>query len=231
MDERELLILDEPADPDLPEQSSVLDLIAAAVDVAAAAEGSLLAQDALSLLTPLQRAVIVATVLEQMSYGACLTSDSQLYGLDSVDLLARLIYSEAGNQTWAAMQGVAFVANNRKLYDINNDTSYFGGTTFESVILAGGSSNPQFDGIWSSNGLCPNTTTTAWSNSLYIAENMATQNNPIGGCLWFMTNAAFAAGSRTYNGVLQYNFGSGWRNVTEYYVFDQMTYFLVTPVQ
>jgi RNA polymerase sigma-B factor len=69
LDEHELLILDEPTDPDLPEQSSVLDLIAAAVDVAAAAEGSLLVQDALSLLTPLQRAVIETTVLEEETEG------------------------------------------------------------------------------------------------------------------------------------------------------------------
>jgi RNA polymerase sigma factor (sigma-70 family) len=69
LDERELLILDEPADPDLPEQSSVLDLIAAAVDVAAATEGSLLVQDALSLLTTTQQSVIAATVLEGATEG------------------------------------------------------------------------------------------------------------------------------------------------------------------
>lgn len=59
-----MLILDEPEDPDLSEQPSLLDTIAAAVDVAAAAEDSLLVQDALSLLTPLQRSAIAATVLE-----------------------------------------------------------------------------------------------------------------------------------------------------------------------
>ena len=64
LDEHELLILDEPVDPDFSEKSSLLNTIAAAVDVAAEAEGSVLVQDALSLLTPLQQVVITATVLE-----------------------------------------------------------------------------------------------------------------------------------------------------------------------
>lgn len=162
-----------------------------------------------------------------MPYGTCLTSSSQLNNLtDSVDLLARLIYGEAGNQSWAGKQGVAFVASNRKNYDINNNSSYFGGTTYKSVILY----DTQFSGIWN-NGYCPDTSGSAWSDSLYIAENMATQSNPIGDCLWFVRNDVFTANSRTHNGVLQYNFGAGWKNVTEYHVIDQQTFFLVTPVQ
>jgi RNA polymerase sigma-B factor len=70
LDERELLILDEPmVDQDLSEKLSMLDTIAAAVDVAAEAEGSVLVQDALSLLTQLRRAVITATVLEGATEG------------------------------------------------------------------------------------------------------------------------------------------------------------------
>ena len=70
LDERELLILDEPmVDQDLPEKLSMLDTIAAAVDVADEVEGSMLVRDVLSLLTPLQRAVITATVLEGATEG------------------------------------------------------------------------------------------------------------------------------------------------------------------
>ncbi|OAT86067.1 sigma factor-like helix-turn-helix DNA-binding protein, partial [Desulfotomaculum copahuensis] len=60
--EHERLILDAPANVSDGEMAMV-DTIAAAVDVAGEAEGSVLVQDALSSLTPLQRGVITATVL------------------------------------------------------------------------------------------------------------------------------------------------------------------------
>ncbi|OAT85109.1 RNA polymerase subunit sigma-24 [Desulfotomaculum copahuensis] len=61
--EHECLILDASADVSDGEMAMV-DTIAAAVDVAGEAEGVVLVQDALSSLTPLQREVITATVLE-----------------------------------------------------------------------------------------------------------------------------------------------------------------------
>jgi len=70
LDERELLILDEPmVDQDLSEKLSMLDTIAAAVDVSDEVEGSVLVRDVLSLLTQQQRAVITATILEGTTEG------------------------------------------------------------------------------------------------------------------------------------------------------------------
>ena len=60
--EHEFLILDGPADVS-DGKVAMVDTIAAAVDVSGEAEGSVFVQDALSLLTPLQREVITATVL------------------------------------------------------------------------------------------------------------------------------------------------------------------------
>lgn len=64
-----MLILDEPVDLDLSVDVSMLDTIAATVDVSGEAEGSVLIQDALSLLTQLQRDVITATILEGATEG------------------------------------------------------------------------------------------------------------------------------------------------------------------
>ncbi len=51
-----------------------------------------------------------------MAIGDKLTSRSQLYGLDSVDLLARTLYGETENDSGSRV-GVAYVVMNRK-----NDT-------------------------------------------------------------------------------------------------------------
>ena len=65
-----MLILDEPmVDQDLSEKLSMLDTIAAAVDVSDEVEGSVLVRDVLSLLTQQQRAVITATILEGATEG------------------------------------------------------------------------------------------------------------------------------------------------------------------
>lgn len=61
--EHELLILDGPTDVS-DDEVAMVDTIAAAVDVSGEAAGSVLIQDALSLLTSLQREVIAATILE-----------------------------------------------------------------------------------------------------------------------------------------------------------------------
>ena len=63
------MILNGPVDQDLSGEIALLDTIAAAVDVSGEAEASVLIQDALLLLTSLQREVITATILEGATEG------------------------------------------------------------------------------------------------------------------------------------------------------------------
>ncbi len=58
-----------------------------------------------------------------MAYGDALKSTDDLKGRDSIDLLARMLYSEAGNQTEKGKRGCAYVAKNRK----DKDKKEFGG--------------------------------------------------------------------------------------------------------
>lgn len=99
---------------------------------------------------------------------------TEFKGRDSVDLLARMIYSEARGENWEGKQGVAHVAKNRKA-----DGSW--GNTYESVLLARG----QFAGMTTKSAREPDLSSQAWKNCLYIAMNMATQYNPIGNRLYF----------------------------------------------
>lgn len=99
---------------------------------------------------------------------------SEFEGRDSVDLLARMIYSEARGESWAGKQGVAHVAKNRK-------ATGTWGNTYEDVLL----SPSQFSGMATLSARQPDLTSQAWSDSLYIAMNMDTQYNPIGNRLYF----------------------------------------------
>lgn len=164
-------------------------------------------------------------------YGACLTDQSGLsefVGRDSVDLLARLIFSEAQGESWAGKQGVAFVAQNRKLKNIPE----FGtGGTFESVILHTTQGQADFVGMTTSYARCPDRSLQAWSDSLYIAENMATQYNPIGQCLWFRTQQAYDAikGLTQINGhdTVSLDGGANYREVVEKVVIGNHVFFRV----
>lgn len=116
-------------------------------------------------------------------YGLCLADQpglQEFVGRDSVDLLARCIYSEAEGESLDGKRGVAFVCLNRRNYR----TTYFnGGKTYENVIL---DPRDRFDGMTKHGARCPDKNSTAWKESLNIASNMATQPNPIGTCLWFV---------------------------------------------
>ena len=113
--------------------------------------------------------------------GECLTDQSGLSefdGLDSVDLLARMIYSEASTESSTGKKGVYWVVVNRKA----KNSSEFGGNTVAGVVL-----HPDaFAGMLTINARCPDTSSSAWSDSLSIAQNGGT--NPIGNCLWFNGN-------------------------------------------
>lgn len=53
-----------------------------------------------------------------MAYGEPLNSTSDYKGRDGIDLLARMIFSEAGDQSEEGKRGCAYVSKNRK--DKNN---------------------------------------------------------------------------------------------------------------
>lgn len=156
-----------------------------------------------------------------MAYGEALSSTADLKGRSGIDLLARMIYSEAGNQSEEGKRGCAFVAKNRK----DKNTTEFGGNTWEGVILKAN----QFAGMTTSNALKPDTTSSAWSDSLEIAKNLSKKTNPIGSCLWFNTNSLYAKQSKTESGKEYYKFGNGaYNEVTEKVVIGNHTFFKIS---
>ncbi len=156
-----------------------------------------------------------------MAYGDALKSTDDLKGRDSVDLLARMLYSEAGNQTEKGKRGCAYVAKNRK----DKDKKEFGGSTWEGVLLK----ENQFVGMTTSNALKPDTSSTAWKDSLDIAKNLSSKTNPIGTCLWFNTNTLYGKQSKTEKNKEYYKFGSGaYNEVVEKVVIGDHTFFRIT---
>lgn len=105
---------------------------------------------------------------------------TEFKGRDSVDLLARMIYSEAEGEEYEGKLGVAHVAKNRKAY--NNGKTY--GKTYEEVLLKRG----QFEGMTTSRARKPKLDSQAWKDSLHIASNMGTVANPIGNRRYFLPN-------------------------------------------
>ncbi|WP_347490009.1 cell wall hydrolase [Desulfoscipio sp. XC116] len=152
--------------------------------------------------------------------GACLDNKSQFKGLDSVDLLARCIYSEAEDQSLTGKRGVYWVVVNRKA----KNSSEFGGNTVAGVILKDGA----FAGMDRSEALCPDTGSSAWSKSLSIAQNGGA--NPIGNCLWFNANWLYEERISYPNGNKHYTFpdpGSKPKKVIEEVVIQDHTFFRV----
>lgn len=158
-----------------------------------------------------------------MAYGDPLNSTSDDEGRTGTDLLTRMIYSEAGNQTEKGKRGVAFVAKNRK----DKNTTEFGGNTWSGVILKVN----QFAGMSTSNALKPDTSSSAWEDSLEIAKNISSKTNSIGSCLWFNTNTLYGNQSKTEGGKEYYRFQKGFYNeVTEKTVIGDHTFFKITNV-
>ncbi|WP_339157817.1 cell wall hydrolase [Paenibacillus sp. FSL W8-0186] len=154
-----------------------------------------------------------------MAAGACLTNKTGLTefdGLDSVDILARLIFSEAEGESLTGKRGVYHVVVNRKA----KNSTEFGGNTISGIALKSGA----FDGMTTNRARCPDTDSTAWKDSLSIATNGGT--NPIGKCLWFNGNDTYAAKSKTENKVEKYSFnGKDYTEVVEKVVIGGHTFF------
>ncbi len=118
-----------------------------------------------------------------MGYGEPLKNEgkdkwdlSEFEGIKSVDLLARMIYSEARGEIKKGKVACAYVAKNRK------DDGNFGGTTFKSVLLESG----QFEGMTTESARKPDTSSDAWDECLDIASDLDGQTNPIGNRLYFL---------------------------------------------
>jgi hypothetical protein len=144
-----------------------------------------------------------------MAYGQPLSDKaglSEFNGLDGVDLLARMIYAEARGESLEGKRGCAHVANNRK--KLNNKE--FGGGTFAGVLLKSGA----FAGMTTAEARKPDVTSQAWKDSLNIASNISSVDNPIGTCLFFVTNSLYAANTVP-------------ENDQEMYTFDGNTYIIV----
>ncbi|OME86436.1 MULTISPECIES: cell wall hydrolase [Paenibacillus] len=142
-----------------------------------------------------------------MAIGDPLTSKSQLYGRDSVDLLARTLYGETRGDSTSRV-AVAYVIMNRK----NNSTYYeFKNTnTVEAVVLDPGKfscfndGDPNLDDV-----LRPDTSGPQWKNCVNVAANLSSFSNPIADKCFYNTNTRFAQRSYTQNGKLYYNFPGG----------------------
>ena len=150
-----------------------------------------------------------------LPYGKALSSSDELKNLSNIDLLARMIYGEARGESLEGMRGVAHVAYNRK------DHSRFP-SSLSSVLLNGG-----FDGLYSAEGLAPDTNSSSWKNSLDIAMKMQNLENPIGNLLWFNATKTFENNLKVNGGKYKFGGTSTPVSVTNKKVIGNHTFFIV----
>lgn len=157
-----------------------------------------------------------------MAYGDPLNSFDDYGPRTWKDLLARMIYSEAANQSEEGKRGCAYVAQNR----LDKQLEEFGLTMREALLKPG-----QFAGMYTELALKPDTNSEAWRVSLDIAMNLSSKANPIGNCLWFNTNTTYAAHTIVDNtGITYYYFSdpNKKRAVTETHLIEDHTFFLLS---
>ncbi|KOO40307.1 cell wall hydrolase [Priestia koreensis] len=153
--------------------------------------------------------------------GACKsdkTGFAEFDGLSNLDLMARLIYSEAQGEPMDGKKAIAKLVINRA----NQHSSEFGGDTVREVIL-----NPVggFLGMKTSYARCPDTSNAAWKNSLSAATDPTSVY--IGTCLWFNTNDVFKQQLSSDGTKYKFPGTSTYKKVTEKYVIGQHTFFNV----
>ncbi|MEK4277679.1 cell wall hydrolase [Paenibacillus sp. FSL R7-0026] len=139
--------------------------------------------------------------------------------IDTTDLLARLIYAESSTQSKTGKAGVAWVVSNR----VDKNLSEFGGNTYKGVILK----TNAFEGMTSINARQPNTSSTAWTDSVEQALASSRLSNPIGKCLWFVTNTYFASKVIKSGATEYWNFGAGNKKIIEKKVLGDHTFYRV----
>ncbi|MFE0556582.1 hypothetical protein ACFW1P_11735 [Paenibacillus sp. NPDC058910] len=159
-----------------------------------------------------------------MAIGDPLTSRDQLYGRDSVDLVARTLWGEARGDSGSRV-GIAYVINNRK-----NNTSYYefrNLNTVKDVVLAENAFSCFNPGTQSlQECLKPDTSSPQWANIVRVASNLTNYPNPIAGKCFYSANWRFAQLTETRNGKLYYSFPGGRTvEVTSKIVVSEHTFF------
>lgn len=139
--------------------------------------------------------------------------------LDPVDTLARLIYSEARGESQTGKAGVVWVVSNR----VDKNRIEFGGNTYKGVCLRQGA----FDGMKTLAARQPDTSSQAWKDCIKEALAESRSSNPIGKCLWFVTNTLFSSKVKKINGSEYWNFGTGDKKLVEKVVIGNHTFFRV----
>ncbi|WP_281888923.1 cell wall hydrolase [Paenibacillus sp. YYML68] len=139
--------------------------------------------------------------------------------LDPVDVLARLIYSEARGESRTGKAGVVWVVSNR----VDKNLSEFGGSTYKGVCLKPNA----FAGLTTQSARQPDTSSSAWDDCISEALSSSRSSNPIGKCLWFVTNTYFSSKVTTSNGSEYWNFGAGSKKIVEKVVLGNHTFFRV----
>lgn len=163
-----------------------------------------------------------------MAIGDKLTSRDQLYGRDSVDLLARTLYGETENDSDSRV-GVAYVIMNRKNYT----GKPFGNlNTIEAVVLQQGA----FSCYWDHNlakCLAPDTSSAIWRNCVNVASNLSSFRNPINDKRYYTVAKLFNSLSYTSGGKLWYKMPGARVDVVEVtskiQVGDHMFFNIVEP--
>ncbi|WP_181586564.1 MULTISPECIES: cell wall hydrolase [Paenibacillus] len=142
-----------------------------------------------------------------MAIGDALTSKSQLYGRDSVDLLARTLWGETRGDSDSRV-GVAYVISNRKSNSTYNEFKNL--NSIEAVVLAPNAfscfneGNPNL-----AECLKPDTDSAAWKNIVSLASNLSSYSNPISGKCFYTANTRFSELSYTSGNKLYYKFPGG----------------------
>lgn len=160
-----------------------------------------------------------------MGYGDPLKSTSEYSSRSETDIIARMLYSEARGESDEGRRGCGFVVRNR----MAKNSSEFGGKYYSDVILK----KYAFEGMTTSSALKPDVNSTAWKECLDLASkfflNPGNLKNPIGKCLWFVTNSLYKQKIKTSGSTESYTFdGSNYVKVVEKKVIGGHTFFRVS---
>jgi len=182
----------------------------------------------LSFLILCSGLLVTPSPVSAVGLPACLSDQSGFTEFDSVisnvELVARLVYSEALSESMDGKKGVAQVVLNRQLKNL----SEFGGTGTSSVVLK--RLPISFDGMTQVTARCPQDLT-QWNNSYNAASDPGSATVKVGTTLWFNKNSLFETQSKIdSSGYLVYKFPgqTNYQRVVEKKVIGNHTFFRVS---
>ncbi len=131
-----------------------------------------------------------------------LSNKTELQNRDSVEILARMIYQEAGNQSNEGKRAVAFVAQNRHQSPNFPNTYYnviVASNQFAVALTYKSATQAEYD---------------SYDACYSIANSMSSQTNPIGSRVYFclesiVTNLDKTNGNGAYSGTASKTFTDG----------------------